>query len=109
MVIASGNLMNSALGQETIIRAELLFDGKVINTVNCSPPCGAATLVGIKESVKPGRHTVAFRVAVQSSSPNTYETVGATIETLESRFELGGVTRVLATGESISYTVDLSR
>ena len=110
-VICSGTIWNSGIieGEATILRAELLFDGAVITSEDCSPACASSTLVGFRENVGRGNHTVAFRIASQTTSPVEYETVdGVTVETLESTYTLGAQTKTLATGQSISYTVNIT-
>jgi hypothetical protein len=105
-VAVAGSLLNSNL-QSTILRCELLFDGSVIGSANFSQATAAATLSGGLTSVKKGSHSIAFKIASQSSSPNTYETVGANVVAGNNTYRLTDQRKSLATGESISYTIDL--
>lgn len=106
VVAAAGDLLNSSF-EATVLRCEILFDGKMIgSTVTADPSVDCGQLVGTT-STFPGRHTVAFRIAKQSSSPNTYETVGATVGTQTSTITLGDRTKSFATGDTISYSVTL--
>jgi len=106
VVGAGGNLMNSNL-QATILKCDLLFDGSVIATANFSQANGLATLNGTVSSVKKGSHSISFRITSQTSSPNTYETVGANAMAGTSSFHLTDQKKSLATGESFSFTIDV--
>ncbi len=55
--------------------------------------------------MKKGKHTVEFRITNQSSSPNIYDVIGATVNAGTSTYNLGNETASLATGELISYSV----
>ena len=104
VIAAGGDVLNAAF-ESTILRCDLLLDGKVIATTQyaqASADCGQ--LVGSATTTK-GNHTVAFRITSQVSSPTTYETVGASVVTETSTIMLGDRTQSLATGESISYSV----
>ena len=106
VVAAAGDLLNSSF-EATVLRCEILFDGKIIGSaVTANPSVDCGQLVGTT-STSPGRHTVAFKIADQSSSPNTYETVGATVGTQVSTIILGDRTKSFATGDTISYSVTL--
>lgn len=106
VVVAAGNLMNSNL-RSTILKCDLLFDGSVIATANFSQANGLATLSGTVSSVKKGSHSISFRITSQTSSPNTYETIGANAMAGTSSYQLTDQKKSLATGESISFTIDV--
>ncbi len=106
VVGTAGNLMNSNL-QSTILKCDLLFDGSVIATANFSQANGLATLNGTVSSVKKGTHTMAFRITNQTTSPNTYETIGANAMAGTTSYQLTDQKKSLATGESISFTIDV--
>ncbi len=97
--------MNHTGLEGTILKADLLFDGSVIASASFTQPSLYATLTGTLTSVKSGSHTVEFRITSQSSSPNTYDVIGATVNAGTSAYNLGNETASLATGQSISYTV----
>jgi hypothetical protein len=106
-VAVGANILNSNF-ESTLLRCELLFDGSPIATANFSQPSNNATLAGSATSVKKGKHTISFKIANQTSSPNTYETVGANVVTGgNSTFRLTDQKKLLATGGSISFQVDL--
>lgn len=86
----------------------MLFYGSVIASANFSQPTNNVTLVGDVFSVKKDIHTLSFKIADQTSSPNTYETIGVLVETLDgASYSLSDQKKSLLTGESISYTVEL--
>lgn len=105
VVVVGGDLMNHTGLEGTILKADLLFDGSVIASASFTQPSLYATLTGTLTSVKSGSHTVEFRITSQSSSPNTYDVIGATVNAGTSAYNLGNETASLATGQSISYTV----
>lgn len=107
VVVVGGDLMNHSGLQGTILKADLLFDGSVIATASFTQPTLYATLTGTLNSVKSGTHTVAFRITNQSSSPNTYDVIGATVTAGSSTYNLSNQTISLSTGQSISYSVSL--
>lgn len=106
IVGVGGNLFNSKF-EGTILKADLLFDGTVIASANFEKPTAAAQLVGTVNSAKKGSHTISFRITNQTSSPNTYETVGANMQAGNSAYMLDDQIKPLSTGESISFTVNL--
>lgn len=94
--------------QPSITRCELLFDGKVIATVSSSTPVVSAEPFGVVQSVKRGRHTIAFKISGQSSSPRLYTTTAVLVLTDgNSIYQLPDKTSELRTGEAIEYTLDL--
>lgn len=97
--------MNHSGLQGTIFKPGLLFDGSVIASQSFTQASLYAPLAGTLNSVKRGSHTVAFRITNQSSSPNTYDVIGASVTVGSSTNNLGNKTASLATGQSISYTV----
>lgn len=104
-VVVSGTLMDHSGLSGTILKAELLFDGSVIASATFNQPALYAALTGTLSSAKSGSHTIAFRITSQSSSPNEYDVIGATVNAGTSTFSLGTKTANLSTGESISYSV----
>ncbi len=106
VVAVAGNLLNSNF-QATILRAELIFDGQTIGSENFSQAAGNATISGSLTSVKKGSHTIAFKITSQTSSPNTYETICANVGAGGSHYNLADQRKSLATGESITFTVNL--
>ena len=93
--------------KQTILKADLLFDGNVIASANFQTPDDTALLDGTVNSAK-GTHTIAFRITNQSSSPSYYGTydvkmtVGNSVSELEHKFN-----EAMATGQSITYSVTI--
>ena len=106
VVGVGGNLFNSKF-EGTILKADLLFDGSVIATANFTTPDANAQLIGTVNSASKGSHTISFRITNQTSSPNTYETLGANVKAGSSSYMLDDQKKSLATGESITFTVNL--
>ena len=106
-IAVGGNFFNSNF-QATILECELHFDGSQIASANFSQPNSLAMLTGTVISVKKGQHTISFKIIDQTSSPNIYETIGVNVVADNgSTYNLADGRKSLATGESISYTVDL--
>ena len=110
-VAVTGILTNSDLFKSTILGAELYFDGTVIGTANLSLALNIVTLSGTIKSVAEGQHTVSVKITRQTSSPNTYK-ISVSIVAEGSAgskvtFNQPDQEKSLATGESISLTVDL--
>jgi len=106
VVVVGGTLMDHNGLQGTILKADLLFDGSVIASASFTQPSLYATLTGTLNSVRSGAHTVAFKITNQSSTPNIYDVITATVMVGTSTYNLGDKTATLATGQSISYSVN---
>lgn len=111
VIIVQAGLANTAL-TPTILDAQLVFDGSLVQDLPQSP---AAALVTLSASggVNAGAHTVQFVIASQTTTPNNY-TVTAPSVTVE---DAGGnfiktitlpvQSGSLATGQSFTYQFTL--
>ena len=91
----------------TILKADLLFDGNVIASANFQTATNGASLDGTVSSVKKGTHTIAFRITNQKSSPNGYALDEVKLTAGNSIYKLEKKLADLATGESITYSITL--
>ena len=106
-VYAEGIFWNSVFPTATILECQLLFDGSSIATKQHALPRTSDPLVGFATSVSKGQHTVSFKIVAQTSSPTSYDVTNAAVSYNQTRIDLPNRSKSLATGDTISYTVDL--
>jgi hypothetical protein len=94
----------------TLGRAQLFWDGKMVDDQSATPPVGAF-LLGAVVTTSPGAHTLSFKIISQTASPITYTiTGGAEVTDIQTgasqEVSISGNPSV-ATGVTVSYSVTL--
>jgi hypothetical protein len=110
-VVVQAGLANTAL-MPTILDAQLVFDGSLVQDLPQSP---AASLVTLSASggVNSGAHTVQFIIANQTTTPNNYTVTTPSIEVLDAAgnfvktITLPVQSGSLATGQGFTYQFTL--
>jgi hypothetical protein len=103
----------NASGLSTIGNLRVTWDGETLQDLTPSSPVAQITVSGSKLGRERGSHRLSFRIAGQTSSPNTYRVTALTIRSYDDAGVVVGTlaldprTELLATNDAIEYDVRL--
>lgn len=107
-LVVGGGVMQPSLNP-TLLAAEVLFDGQVLNRQQITPATWQLVPQGSKSNVSRGAHTVGFRIVNQTTSPTDYEINGLVnandLNGGTQNILLGPLTQSLATGDVVTFNV----
>jgi hypothetical protein len=96
-------------GLSTIATLQVVWDGQTIQELTPPTPVDQLTVSGSKFGRERGSHHLSFRIAGQTSSPNTYRVTGLVITSYDEAGTVVGTltldprSEILETNESIQY------
>jgi predicted small secreted protein len=96
-------------GLPTIGNLRVVWDGETLQELTPSTPVDQITVSGSRFGRERGSHRLSFRIASQTSSPNTYRVTGLLITSYDEAGAVVGTlaldprTELLATNDAIDY------